>query len=162
MAGQALRLPPPPRVRPRGDPRLRRCRRDSLLAATRPDGGGLPRAGVRNVLASFFGSSVLFVLALLGLAALYLGALLLLVVGAVSGRAGTAAWTWLPVLEVGLGLVPRALSDRRAGYPAWLTLLHPLAIASLVGMGLESVACFRGRRVVHWRGRGYPVTNRAG
>ncbi|PYN05920.1 MAG: hypothetical protein DME06_19155, partial [Candidatus Rokuibacteriota bacterium] len=120
------------------------------------------RASVRNLLPIFFGSSLLLVLALLGLTALYLGPLLLLVVGAVSGRAGTAAWTWLPVLEVGLGLVPRALSDRRAGYPAWLTLLHPLAIASLVGMGLESVACFRGRRVVHWRGRGYPVTNRAG
>jgi hypothetical protein len=87
---------------------------------------------------------------------------LLLVVGAFSDRAGTAAWTWLPLLEVGLGLVPRALADRRAGYPAWLTLLHPLAIACLVGMGLQSVACFGRRRVVHWRGRRYPVMNRAG
>jgi hypothetical protein len=55
--------------------------------------------------------------------------------------------------------VPRALADRRAGYPAWLTLLHPLAIAFLVGMGLESVACFGRGRVVYWRGRRYPVVN---
>ena len=117
------------------------------------------RASVRNLVPIFFGSSWLLALAMLGLTALYLGPLLLLVVAALSDRAATVAWTWLPLLEVGLGLVPRALADRRAGYPAWLTLLHPLAIAFLVGMGLESVACFGRRRVVSWRGRRYPVVN---
>jgi hypothetical protein len=40
--------------------------------------------------------------------------------------------------------------------------LHPVAIAFLVGMGLESVARFGRRQVVSWRGRRYPVMNRAG
>jgi len=119
------------------------------------------RANARNLLPIFFGSSSLLALAMLGLAALYLGPLLLLGAGVLSGRAGTVAWTWLPLLEVGLGLVPRAIADRRAGYPPWLALLHPAAIGAVVGMGLESLVRFRWRRVVEWRGRRYPVTSRA-
>jgi cellulose synthase/poly-beta-1,6-N-acetylglucosamine synthase-like glycosyltransferase len=117
------------------------------------------RANTRNLLAIFFGSSVGLGLALVALAVLYLGPPLLLAV-AVLRRSGGAAWTGLPLVELGLGLLPRALADRRAGYPAWLTLLHPLAVAALVGMGVESLARVRWRRTVEWRGRRYPVTTR--
>jgi cellulose synthase/poly-beta-1,6-N-acetylglucosamine synthase-like glycosyltransferase len=119
------------------------------------------RANTRNLLPVFFGSGVALGLALVALAVLYLFPLGLLAAGVVR-RSGGAAWTALPLVEVGLGLLPRALADRRAGYPAWLTLLHPLAVAALVGMGIESLARFRWQRAVEWRGRRYPITTRDG
>ena len=53
------------------------------------------------------------------------------------------------------------LADRRAGYPRWLALSHPFAIAALIGMAITSVACFRWRGVVEWRGRRYAVSEAA-
>ena len=117
------------------------------------------RANTRNLLPIFFGSEVLLAVAMAGLAALYLGPLALVALGAILGHAGTALWTWVPLAEVGLGLSTRFSADRRAGYPLWLTLLHPLAVGALLGMGLGSVACLRLRGVVEWRGRRYAVTD---
>lgn len=119
------------------------------------------RANVRNLLPIFFDSTPVLAFALLALAALVFGPLALLALSALLGRAGTLGWTWLPLAEVALGLVPRVLADRRAEYPPWLALLHPLAVAALIGMGVESLARFHGGGVIEWRGRRYRVTRRA-
>lgn len=119
------------------------------------------RANSRNLLPIFFGSGVLLTAAVLALAAVSLGPLALLALGPLLGHAATLEWTWLPLGELALGLLPRLLADRRAGYPAWLALLHPVAIAALVGMAAESIARFRWNGSVEWRGRRYPVTDEA-
>lgn len=119
------------------------------------------RANARNLLPLFFDSAPLLAFALFALAALYLAPLALLALGLLLGHAGTLAWTWLPLVELALGLLPRVLADRRAGYPRWLALLHPAAVAALVGMGLESLARFRGTGIVEWRGRRYRIPRRA-
>ncbi len=119
------------------------------------------RANARNLLPIFFGSPALLLLAMVALTALYVGPLALLALGAMLGHAGSIEWTWLPVGEIAMGLLPRLIADRRAGYPAWLTLLHPAAIASLVGMAAQSVARFSRGGVAEWRGRRYRVRDRA-
>jgi cellulose synthase/poly-beta-1,6-N-acetylglucosamine synthase-like glycosyltransferase len=119
------------------------------------------RANVRNLLPVLFGSVTLLLLCLLALIALYLIPPALLVIGVASGRGGSIGWTWAPLAELAIGLVPRLLADRRARYPARLALLHPWAIAMLVAMGVASIARFRVRRVVEWRGRSYRVTGTA-
>ncbi|HXH81889.1 MAG TPA: hypothetical protein VNN07_03065, partial [Candidatus Tectomicrobia bacterium] len=54
-----------------------------------------------------------------------------------------------------LGLVPRAVCDRRAGYDLVTTLLHPLTVTALIVMILESTLRARGLGAVEWRGRRY-------
>jgi cellulose synthase/poly-beta-1,6-N-acetylglucosamine synthase-like glycosyltransferase len=119
------------------------------------------RANARNLLPVFFGSTRLLTLAMATVAAVYLGPLIVLAVGLASGRVGQPLWTGVPLVEILVALAARRLADRRAGYPRWLALSHPLAIAALIGMAIASVACFRWRGVVEWRGRRYAVTDEA-
>jgi cellulose synthase/poly-beta-1,6-N-acetylglucosamine synthase-like glycosyltransferase len=123
--------------------------------------GALWQANARNLLPVFFGSSLLLALAMATLAAAYLGPLIMLAVGLACGHAGEMLWTGLPLAEIAVALATRRLADRRAGYPRWLALSHPLAIAALIGMAMTSVACFRWRGVVEWRGRRYAVSDEA-
>lgn len=118
-------------------------------------------AHVRHLRAAFFGSSALTVAALATLTALLLAPPGLLIAGIVSGRAGTAVWTWLPLAEVTLALLPRALSDARAGYGGWVTSLHPLAIIALFAMAIDAAWRAACGRPVTWRGRRYWLERRA-
>lgn len=126
------------------------------------------QATARNLVPIFFDSPALLFLAMGALAAVHLGPLLVLGGGLLGRAAGLlpkgagTAWTWLPLVEVGLGMLPRVLADRRAGYPLLLSLLHPLAIAALVGMAVSSVLRFRVSRVVEWRGRRYALADDPG
>jgi cellulose synthase/poly-beta-1,6-N-acetylglucosamine synthase-like glycosyltransferase len=124
--------------------------------------GALWRAHVRNLRVAFFGSSLLMVSALATLAALVLAPIALLVTGMASGRAGTLLWTWLPLAEIVLALLPRALSDARAGYGILAAALHPLAVIMLFTMSLDAAARALTRRPITWRGRHYPMDGRAG
>jgi chlorobactene glucosyltransferase len=137
------------RVRLVDGARVLRCRPYATV-------GPLWRASARNLLPVFFDSPALLLLALAGLGALCLGPLAVLGLGAILGRGGWL-WTWLPLAEVALAIIPRAVSDLRAGYAPWLALLHPFAVAALGAMGLDSIARFRLRRVVEWRDRQYDV-----
>jgi hypothetical protein len=137
------------RVRLVDGARVLRCRPYATV-------GPLWRASARNLLPVFFDSPALLLLALAGLGALCLGPLAVLGLGAILGRGGWL-WTWLPLAEVALAIIPRAVSDLRAGYAPWLALLHPFAVAALGAMGLDSIARFHLRRVVEWRDRQYDV-----
>lgn len=137
------------RVRLVDGARVLRCRPYATV-------GSLWRATARNLLPVFFDSPALLLLALTALGALVLGPLALLALGAILGRGGWA-WTWLPLAELALALIPRLISDHRAGYALWLALFHPLAVVALLAMGLDSIARFRLRRVVKWRDRQYDV-----
>lgn len=117
--------------------------------------GALWRASARNLLPVFFDSPALLLAALTALAAVHLAPAVLLVLGAAVGGGGTWAWTGLPLVELGLAVLGRLISDRRAGYPWWHCLLHPATAALLLPMGLDSVVRFRIRRVVEWRDRRY-------
>lgn len=134
------------RVRLVDGARLLQCRPYTAVA-------DLWRAHVRNLLPIFFGSPALLLLTLFAAAGLHLAPFVLLALGAAPGRAGTWLWTWLPLAEIALGIMPRVLSDRRAGYPAWLALFQPLAVATLAAMGVDSVLRHRLGRRVEWRGR---------
>ena len=65
-------------------------------------------------------------------------------------------------MALALGLVPRWLADRRSGHGGAVTLLHPLAVAALAAMMLESWRRVRVGATVEWRGRRYRATARAG
>ncbi len=119
------------------------------------------RANARNLLPVFFGSVPVVAAVVLAVAGLYLLPPALLAAGLATGWAGDARWGLLPAAEVALALLARRLADRRAGYPWWVTLSHPLAMAALAGMALASVVGFRWRREVEWRGRRYRVTDAA-
>jgi cellulose synthase/poly-beta-1,6-N-acetylglucosamine synthase-like glycosyltransferase len=116
------------------------------------------RANARTLLPLFFGSTALLGLTLAALTAAWVLPPAWLVFELATGTAPGAA---LAVLEVVLSLVPRWLADRRAGYPAWLVATHPLAVAGLVTSGLASLAWFRWRRRVDWRGRRYSISEAA-
>lgn len=118
-------------------------------------------AHVRNLRAAFFGSSALTVAALATLAALLFAPMGVLIAGMAWGCAGTAGWTWLPLAEIALALLPRALSDARAGYGGWVTALHPLAIFALFAMAMDAAGRAACGRPVTWRGRRYRFENRA-
>src|SRR2546426_582474 len=111
------------RVRLVDGARVLRCRPYATV-------GPLWRATARNLLPVFFDSPALLLLALAGLGALCLGPLALLGLGALLRRGGWL-WTWLPLAEVALAIMPRAVSDRRAGGapraapPPPLSLLGP-------------------------------------
>jgi len=115
------------------------------------------RASVRNLVPIFFGSPVLLLLTLAAAAALYLTPFVILALGARPGRAGTWPWTLVPLAEIGLGLMTRVVSDRRAGYPPWLAALQPLAVTALLAMGVDSAVRFGLGRGVDWRGRRYDL-----
>lgn len=112
------------------------------------------RGNVRNLHAVLFGSTALGVAGALALSALYVAPILLLAAGGIRGRSTS---TWLCGAEVALGYLTRLLSDRRAGYPGALSLLHPLSVAMLAGMLIESARRAATRRPVEWRGRHYLV-----
>ncbi|HXG02095.1 MAG TPA: glycosyltransferase [Candidatus Binatia bacterium] len=118
------------------------------------------RANARTLLPLLFGSSALLVLALALLGGAWVLPPLWLAIGLASGG-GETSRLGLAVVEVALGIGPRWLADRRAGYPVWLAVTHPLAVAALVGSGLASLAWFRWRRRVDWRGRRYSVSEAA-
>lgn len=120
--------------------------------------GPLWAAHVRNLRVAFFGSSLLMVSALAVLGALVLTPMGLLIAGAISGHARTLGWTWMPLGEIALALLPRALADARAGYGILATVLHPLAVAMLFAMSLDAAARALCRRPLTWRGRRYPMT----
>jgi cellulose synthase/poly-beta-1,6-N-acetylglucosamine synthase-like glycosyltransferase len=120
-----------------------------------PDLPALWRANVRNLHAVLFGSATLGVAGAAGLAVLFVGPALLVARGLISGRATTS--TWLAAGELALGYVGRMITDRRVGYPRRLSVLHPLAVALLAGMLLESTARAVLRSPVEWRGRRYRV-----
>ncbi len=138
------------RVRLVDGARLLRCRPYARL-------GDLWRANARNLLPVFFGSPPLLLLTLLSAACCYLAPLVLLGLGARPGRAGTWLWTWLPLAEVALGLVPRVISDRRAGYGPWLAALHPVAVGALAVMGIDSVLRYWVGATLEWRDRRYDL-----
>ncbi len=117
------------------------------------------RGNVRNLHAVLFGSAALGVAGAVALVALYVAPVLGLAAGGIRGRATGS--TWLCVAEVALGSLTRLLSDRRAGYPGALALLHPLSVAMLAGMLIESASRAVTRRPVEWRGRHYPVRDEA-
>jgi cellulose synthase/poly-beta-1,6-N-acetylglucosamine synthase-like glycosyltransferase len=135
----------------------------AALLASEPHAslGEACRANARTLLPLLFGSSALLVLALALLGAAWVLPPLSLVFGLVAGRGDDSARLALAAIEVALGLGPRWLADRRAGYPVWLAATHPLAVAALVGSGLASLAWFRWRRRVDWRGRRYSVSEAA-
>jgi cellulose synthase/poly-beta-1,6-N-acetylglucosamine synthase-like glycosyltransferase len=113
------------------------------------------RANVRNLQPVFFGSAPLLFGAVAALAAVSLGPVVILGFGLARRRPRGLAWIGLPLAEIALALCSRAVADRRAGYPPWLALLHPLAVTALVGMGAESALRFALRVPVEWRGRRY-------
>ena len=65
-------------------------------------------------------------------------------------------------MAVALALLPRRLADRRTGAGVGGTLLHPLAVAVLAAMILESWRRARLGRGVEWRGRHYRATDTMG
>jgi glycosyltransferase involved in cell wall biosynthesis len=117
------------------------------------------RANLRNLLPIFFGSATLLLLAMSLLALLYLGPIVVLALG-VSRSSATPVWLWLPLGEIALGMFTRWVADARFGYPLWVTLLHPLAVAGLIAMGIGSIVRYRLRRTVEWRGRRYSLSRR--
>lgn len=116
------------------------------------------RANARTLLPLLFGSTPLLALAL---GMLTVGWLLPPVWLGLELALGDPLGVTLAALEVVLGLGPRWLADRRAGYPVWLAATHPLAVAALAVSGVASLAWFRWRRQVDWRGRRYSVTEAA-
>jgi uncharacterized protein (TIRG00374 family) len=114
-------------------------------------------ANVRSLVPIFFGSAALLLTAMLLLAALYLIPFALLAVGLAGGKSGSLLWTWLPLIEVGLGLLTRRSVDARVGYPWPVTLLHPIAVTELVAMAVGSVIAHRVRHSAEWRGRRYAL-----
>ncbi|HET9491648.1 MAG TPA: glycosyltransferase [Methylomirabilota bacterium] len=137
------------RVRLLDGARLLRCR----PYATVRDLWG---ANARNLLAVFFDSPAVLLLALAALAALFVGPPVILGLGAALGRTG-ALWRWMPLAEIAAAVLLRLASDLRAGYPPWLALGQPLAILALIAMSLDSLLRLRVWRVVEWRGRRYDV-----
>jgi chlorobactene glucosyltransferase len=135
------------RVRVVDGSRQLRCRSYATVRA-------LWRASARNLLPVFFDSPGLLLLALALLALAFLGPVVVLALGLVLGEGGWG-WRWLPLAEMGLGIALRTISDLRAGYGLWTGLLHPLAVAALIAMGVDSLVSFRLRGVVEWRGRRY-------
>jgi hypothetical protein len=137
------------------------------------DGGGLVachpevsfaalwRANVRNLHAVLLGSFALAGAAVAALAALFVVPPLVLAGSLLAGNPPGLTTTWLPLVEVALGLLPRALADYRAGYPLWLTLLHPVAVAPLAGMIVDSAVRAAIGASIDWRGRRYAVTDEA-
>ncbi len=123
--------------------------------------GELWRANVRNLYPVLFSRLLVLALAVTGLAGLYLAPVGLLLVGLTGGARASWLWTLLPLAELALGLLPRVLSDRRAGYAPMLALAHPVAVAVLLAMSVESARRFRTGRGLEWRGRRYSVTDRA-
>lgn len=117
------------------------------------------RANVRNLHAVLFGSAALGVAGAAALGVLFVAPVLFLAAEGIRGRA--TRWTWLLGAEVALGYLPRWLADRRAAYPGRLSLLHPLTVAMLAGMLIESAARAVARRPVEWRGRHYLVQDDA-
>ena len=117
------------------------------------------RGNVRNLRAVLLGSPWLLALSATCLTALFLGPLVVLLVGAVLGRTGSLAWTWLPLAEAALGIGARAFVDRRSGHGAWLAIAHPVAVAALAAMQMDAIARTIGRREVDWRGRRYRLTD---
>ncbi len=117
------------------------------------------RANVRNLHAVLFGSAALGVAGAAALGALFVVPVLLLAADGARGRVSRS--TWLAGAEIALGVLTRALADRRAGYPPRLCLLHPLTVALLAGMLVESASRAVSRRPVEWRGRHYLVQDDA-
>jgi len=149
--------------------RVRRLGRDVRLL----DGGGLVacdpeasfaalwRANVRNLHVVLFGSVSVAAVAVVGSVGLFVAPSLVLGWSLMTGSAPSLGATWLPLAEVALGLLPRALADRRSGYAPWLVLLHPVAVALLAGMIVESTARAVMGGSVEWRSRRYSVTDEA-
>jgi chlorobactene glucosyltransferase len=118
------------------------------------------RANVRNLRTALLDSVALLLVGPAVLAGLTLGPVAIVVAGVSSGHAGTAAWTWVPLAEVGLALASRAVSDVRAGQAGWSTLLHPLAVGTLFAVALDAAWRRYSARPVIWRGRSYPLERR--
>jgi chlorobactene glucosyltransferase len=116
------------------------------------------RANARNLLPVFFGSVPILVVALSLLGMMYVGPVVVLLMG---GFTSQPQGLWLPLTALALGVAGRWIADRRTGYPAWLALTHPFAAAALIGIGVTSVIWFRCRRAIEWRGRRYCVTKAA-
>jgi cellulose synthase/poly-beta-1,6-N-acetylglucosamine synthase-like glycosyltransferase len=123
--------------------------------------GALWRANVRNLAPALFGSTVLVLAAAVTLVALYVAPPMLLIAGLATKRVALLGSPWVFLVETLLGIGPRAISDRRARSPWWAALGHPLAIAALVGMSVDSLLRRRRHRRVEWRGRRYDVTRPA-
>lgn len=120
--------------------------------------GDLWAAHVRNLIAVFFGSPALLLGAVAALAALYAVPTVVLAAGLAGGRWGNGAWTWWPLGELGLAVLPRSLSDARAGYGPWGAMLHPLAGLALLAMAVTAAWRLARGGTVDWRGRRYRLT----
>jgi chlorobactene glucosyltransferase len=112
-------------------------------------------ANVRNLAVAALGSSMLAVGGAVGLVLLHLVPVLALL----TGPGGAPGWPWAPLTAVALVLLPRRLADRGNGHGAGATLLHPLAVALLAVMLLESWRRARLGGSVQWRGRRYRATD---
>lgn len=119
------------------------------------------RATLRNLPPVFFRSAPLVVATAVALTTLYLGPIAILLCGLAGGHGGAPLWSWIPLGEIALGMLGRLIVDRRVGYPSWLVLTHPVAVAALVVMMVAAATHYQRRRPVDWRGRRYTLTDRA-
>lgn len=113
------------------------------------------RGTARNLATAFFGSPWLLAAAAIGAVLLYVAPAVALAGGGLG--IGGPGWPWLPVVELGLGIASRALTDARAGYPRALALLHPFAMLALAGMLGDALRRRLTGAHVEWRGRRYRV-----
>lgn len=99
----------------------------------------------------------------LGWLALFLAANLLafvgpyfwLLLGWLTGQPPEIAWLWLPLVQIGLGLLLRILLCLRYSFSLPDCLLHPVSIIYMAAIAFNSVRWSRGG--TEWKGRTYHI-----
>jgi chlorobactene glucosyltransferase len=80
-----------------------------------------------------------------------------LLVGWLSHQPPDAAWLWLPLVQIGLGLLVRLLLSLRFGFRPEDSILHPLSLLYMTAIAFNAVRW--SRQTVEWKGRSYRLNS---
>ena len=131
--------------------------RDAITCRMYRSGSEVWRGFSKNMFAFFnfkLGWLILFLLANL---LAFVGPYLWLLVGWLTAQPPEAVWLWLPLAQIILGIVLRALIAIRYSFNIFDSLLHPFSILYMTAIGINSVRW--SYRATEWKGRKYRLNS---
>ena len=131
--------------------------RDSVTCRMYRSGGEVWRGFSKNLFAFFnfrLGWLILFMV-VNGLA--FVGPYFWLLVGWLTGQPPNAAWLWLPLTQIVLGILLRSLLAVRYSFNIFDSFLHPLSVIYMVAIAVNSVRW--SHRATEWKGRKYRLNS---
>ncbi len=131
--------------------------RDSISCRMYRSAGEVWRGFSKNLFAFFNFNLLWLALFVLANVLAYVGPYFWLLAGWLTQQPADPVWLWLPLTQIGLGILLRALIALRFSFNILDSLLHPFSVVYMAAIAFNSVRW--SRKGTEWKGRKYRMNS---